>query len=74
MLKLHGFDVSNYYNMIKLAMAIKGIEHQSVIVYPNQSPEYLGLSPMGKVPALETDQGVLVETNIILEYLDEGLP
>lgn len=71
MLKLYGFDVSNYYNMIKLAMAVKGIPYEAVMTYPNQSEEYLCISPMGKVPALETDEGILVETSVIIEYLDE---
>jgi len=74
MLKLYGFDVSNYYNMIKLAMALKGIEYETVMTYPNQTPDYLAISPTGKVPALQTEQGVLVETNVILEYLDEIAP
>jgi glutathione S-transferase len=74
MLTLYGFGVSNYFNMIKLALAIKGIEYKTVTLYPNQSAEYLSKSPMGKVPALETDQGVLTETNVILEYLDENYP
>ena len=74
MLTLYGFDVSNYFNMIKLALDIKGIDYKTVILYPNQTPEYLSKSPMGKVPALETDQGILTETNVILEYLDEAYP
>lgn len=74
MLTLYGFDVSNYFNMIKLALAVKGLEYKTVILYPNQSAEYLSKSPMGKVPALETEQGVLVETNVILEYLDDAYP
>lgn len=74
MLTLYGFDVSNYFNMIKLALAIKGIEYKTVTLYPNQSADYLTKSPMGKVPALETEQGVLTETNVILEYLDETYP
>jgi glutathione S-transferase len=74
MLKLYGFDVSNYYNMIKLALAIKGVEYEPVITYPNQTPEYLAISPTGKVPALATDDGVLIETNVVFEYLDEISP
>jgi glutathione S-transferase len=66
MLTLYGFDVSNYFNMIKLALSIKGLEYETVTVYPNQSEDYLTKSPMGKVPALETDQGILTETNVIL--------
>jgi glutathione S-transferase len=74
MLTLYGFDVSNYYNMIKLALAIKGIEYETVTLYPSQTPEYLQLSHMGKVPALKTEHGMLTETNIILEYLDQAYP
>ncbi|MBU3002374.1 glutathione S-transferase family protein [Paraglaciecola arctica] len=74
MLTLIGFDVSNYFNMVKLALAIKGIEYKTDILYPNQTDEYLSKSPMGKVPALATEQGVLTETNVILEYLDEAYP
>ena len=74
MMKLYGFDVSNYYNMIKLALALKGVEYESVMTYPNQTPEYLAIAPTGKVPALQTDEGVLIETNVILEYLDEVYP
>jgi glutathione S-transferase len=74
MLKLYGFDVSNYYNMIKLALALKGVEYEAVTTYPNQTPEYLAISPAGKVPALQTEDGVLIETNVILEYLDEAYP
>jgi glutathione S-transferase len=74
MLTLYGFDVSNYFNMIKLALAIKGVEYKSVILYPNQSADYLTKSPMGKVPALETEHGILTETNVILEYLDDTYP
>jgi glutathione S-transferase len=60
--------------MIKLALAIKGVEYKSVILYPNQSADYLTKSPMGKVPALETEHGILTETNVILEYLDDTYP
>jgi len=74
MLTLYGFDVSNYYNMLKLTMAHKGLEYQVVSIYPNQDPAFLAKSPMGKVPALETEDGMLVETNIIMEYLDARYP
>ncbi|GAA6184415.1 MULTISPECIES: glutathione S-transferase [Alteromonadaceae] len=72
MLKLYGFAVSNYFNMVKLAADLKKIDYQEVITYPNQTPEYLAISPTGKVPALETEHGVLIETNVILEYLDDN--
>ena len=70
MLKLYGFDVSNYHNMLKLAFDLKDVEYEAVLTYPNQTPEYLAICPTGKVPALQTDEGVLIETNVIMEYID----
>ena len=35
-----------------------------------QSPEYLKINPLGKVPAIEDDGFVLWETSAILQYLD----
>lgn len=32
-------------------------------------PEYRGLNPKGRVPALETDRGILTETGAILDYI-----
>jgi len=74
MLKLHGFAVSNYYNIVKHALLYKGIAFEEVPVSPDQSPALLAKSPMGKVPFLETEHGILTEANVILEYLDEAYP
>ena len=74
MLKLHGFAVSNYYNLVKAAMLEKGVEFEEVRVYPSADPEFLRISPMGKVPVLETPEGVISESQAILEYLEETRP
>jgi glutathione S-transferase len=71
MIKLYGFPISNYYNMVKMALLEKGMEFEEVIVKPSQEDIYLGKSPMGKVPCIETDQGFLTETSVIIDYLDE---
>lgn len=70
MLKLHGFAVSNYYNMVHLALLEKGLPFETVRVYGNQSEEFLAISPRGKVPVLQTEQGYINETSVILEYLE----
>ena len=72
MLKLHGFAVSNYFNMVHLALLEKGLEFEIVTAYPNNSPEFLAHSPRGKVPFLETEFGFINETNAILEYLEDS--
>ncbi|MBM1144285.1 glutathione S-transferase [Alcanivorax sp. ZXX171] len=71
MLKLHGFDASNYVNMVKFVLLEKDVSFEQVTLYPAQEDAVLAVSPMGKVPVLETDQGHLCETSVILEYLDD---
>ena len=74
MLKLHGFPISNYYNVVKHALLIKGVEFEEVLAPPSQEPEMLAKSPMGKIPFLETEHGILTEASVILEYLEETYP
>jgi glutathione S-transferase len=38
------------------------------------SPEYLAINPKGRVPALETDRGVLTETPAILVFIAQTFP
>ncbi|NWA27253.1 glutathione S-transferase family protein [Pseudomonas gingeri] len=74
MLKLYGFAVSNYYNMVKLALLEKGLPFEEVPFYAGQTPEALAISPRGKVPVLGTPQGFINETAVILPYIDDTQP
>lgn len=74
MLKLHGFSVSNYTNMVKQCLLEKGIEFEQLNARPSQQSDFLAISPMGKVPCLETADGFLVETAVILDYLEDTHP
>ena len=74
MLKLHGFAVSNYYNMVKLAALEKGLAFEEVHARPSQEDAFKARSPMGKVPCIETDAGFLSETSAILDYLEDLKP
>ncbi|MEN5043271.1 glutathione S-transferase family protein [Pseudomonas koreensis] len=71
MFKLYGFAVSNYYNMVKLALLEKGLPFEEVTFYPTPTPESLAISPRGKVPVLGVEAGFINETAIILEYLEQ---
>ena len=70
-IKLYGFPVSNYYTMVKCVMLEQGIEFEEVDTRPSQETHYLEKSPMGKIPCIETEQGFLTETAVIIDYLDE---
>jgi glutathione S-transferase len=74
MLALHGFCVSNYHNKCKMALLEKGVHFTDVYERPSQDASLLGMSPMGKVPFLRTDEGDISESQVILEYLEEKYP
>jgi glutathione S-transferase len=73
-LKLHGFAVSNYFNMVRMALAAKGLEYEVVKTFPSQEAHWLEKSPMGKVPCLETAQGFIAETQAIVQFLEDEYP
>ncbi|MBC7514674.1 MAG: glutathione S-transferase family protein [Herminiimonas sp.] len=74
MLKLCGFAMSNYHNKVKLALLEKNIPFEEVLVWADRSPELLVKSPLGKVPFIETEQGVLCESQVINDYLEAAYP
>jgi glutathione S-transferase len=78
MLRLHGFPSSNYYNIAKLTLLEKHLEFEEVRVYTGAGekyrPDYLSMSPQGKVPCLETERGFLSESRAISNYLEDAHP
>ena len=70
MINLYGAPISNYYNMVKVALIEKGLDFEEVLTPPSQDPAYLNQSPMGKIPCIETPDGFLSESLPILEYLE----
>ena len=74
MLKLYGFPVSNYFNMVKLALLEKGVAFEEVTARPSQKDEFRARSPMGKIPCLEVADGFISETDVILDYIEELHP
>jgi len=74
MIKLYGFPVSNYFNMVKLALLEKGLAFEEVAARPSQEGAYKAKSPMGKVPCIEVAEGFVSETGVILDYLEEQQP
>ncbi len=74
MFRLHGSPISNFYNIVKVAMLEKGMDFEEVVTYPSQSEEFLAMSPMGKIPVLEVREGYLTETQVIVEFLEEIYP
>lgn len=73
-LRLHGYAVSNYFNITHAALLESGAPFEIVECRASQTPEFLAVSPMGKIPVLETPQGWIAETVAILAYIENCLP
>ncbi len=58
-MKLYGVPLSNYFNMAKHAVLEKSLACEIVSMRPSQESEFLAMSPMGKIPVLETSHGCL---------------
>ncbi|KAK4568226.1 hypothetical protein RGQ29_003851 [Quercus rubra] len=71
--RLHGMWVSPFVRLVKLALEIKGIEYEYVEEdLKNKSLVLLNYNPIHKkVPVLVVNGKPLVESLIILEYIDE---
>jgi glutathione S-transferase len=74
MLKLCGFPASNYHNKVKLTLLEKGIPFEEVLVYPSGEPKHLENTPMGKLPYLDTGSGLIRESQVIDEYIEDVHP
>ena len=74
MMTLHGFAASNYYNLVKHALLYKELPFQEHQVFSG-GDEWLAISPMGKVPAITTEDGRhLSESTVICDFLEEQYP
>mgnify|MGYP003636710643 CR=1 FL=1 len=74
MITLHGFAASNYYNLVKHVLLYKQLPFQENLLYAG-SKELLAISPVGKVPAITTTEGLNIsESSVICDFLEETYP
>ena len=76
MLTLFHFWSSTCSRKVRIALAEKDINWKShhidiVNKLENLEPEYLKINPNGVVPTLKHDGKVIIESNIIIEYIDD---
>ncbi len=74
MLTLCGFALSNYYNKVKLALLEKDVAFEEELVWADRSTQLMECSPLGKIPFIKTDAGVLCESQVIIEYIEDAYP
>ncbi|MBH0055471.1 glutathione S-transferase family protein [Pseudoalteromonas sp. SWXJZ94C] len=74
MITLHGFAASNYYNLVKHVLLYKELPFKENLIYGG-SEELLAISPVGKVPAITTSEGLnLSESSVICDFIEETYP
>jgi len=72
---LYDADRCPYCARTRIALAEKGVEHETVQIDLDDRPSWIyGKNPLGRVPVLEDDAFVLPESAVINEYLEERYP
>ncbi len=75
MLKLYNAGPSVCSVKVRLGLAEKNVEWEDILLVlkngEQHEPEYLKLNPNGVVPTLVDDQLVIIESSVILQYVDE---
>jgi glutathione S-transferase len=77
-MELHHFGFSTCSQKVRLVLAEKGLEFEShevnLLTGEQHDPEYVKLNPKHVVPTLVHDGRVLVESTLIIRYLDDAFP
>jgi glutathione S-transferase len=72
---LYDADRCPYCARVRIVLAEKGLEHETVVVDLDDRPAWIyEKNPLGRVPVLEEDAFVLPESVVINEYLEERYP
>ena len=75
MITLYDADRCPYCARVRIALAEKGIEYETVEVDLDDRPAWIyEKNPLGRVPVVEEDTFVLPESAVINEYLEERYP
>jgi glutathione S-transferase len=72
---LYDADRCPYCARVRIVLAEKGIEYETVEIDLDDRPAWIyEKNPLGKVPVLEEGEFVLPESGVINEYLEERYP
>ena len=77
-MKLYGVLQSNFTAKCRIVLHEKGLlDRVELVPVPPDGPNaaaYRAVNPLGKIPALEVDGTIVVESEVINEYLDDRFP
>jgi len=76
-MKLYTGDLSPYSAKVRIQIYAMGISDDITFDLPIATfyqGKFKDISPIGRIPVLETDEGIIPESEVIAEYLDELYP
>ncbi len=72
---IHGVNASPFVRKVRVALAEKGIAYDLIPVMPmGQPPEFLAISPLGKIPVYQDGEFTLPDSSCIIAYLEKTTP
>jgi glutathione S-transferase len=78
MLVLYHHNISVCAQKVRIALAEKKLPHErrhiNLMKAEQVTPEYLKINPKGVVPAIVHDGNPVIESTVIMEYLDDAFP
>ena len=77
-MKLYGYFRSSAAFRVRIALNLKNLDSETALINlqagDQMSPGFRAINPQGRVPALEVDEGTLLQSMAIIEYLEETCP
>lgn len=78
MLMLYHHNISVCAQKVRIALAEKQLHHEqrhiNLMKAEQVTPDYLKINPKGVVPAIVHDGNPVIESTVIMEYLDDAFP
>jgi glutathione S-transferase len=72
---IHGINASPFVRKVRVALAEKNIPYELKAQIPfGQPPEYMKISPLGKIPCLQEGDFTLPDSSCIIAYLERTHP
>ncbi|OXR49482.1 maleylacetoacetate isomerase [Pusillimonas sp. T2] len=79
-MKLYTYFRSSAAYRVRIALNLKGLAFETSAVHllraggEQKTPEYRAINPLGVVPSIEIDNGVITQSLAIIEWLEESYP
>ena len=74
MIKIHGLILSPFVRKVMAVAELKSIPYKNVKVFPGtKTADFLSMSPLGKIPALEDESYALVILRLFVNTLMKNI-